>query len=265
MKMRLWSKIERKRRKYIRRYSAKIKRAMMELIKPVLQMLEYSNDLDALKAGIPALINTDRINEILIEMYGKVGGDFAANVGDFIKNRNKSMVMGAIKKNLEQDLWEQYMEQYAIREAGVQVVSINTYTKKEFLKTIQGQIDEGMKKGLGTNQIADNIKKKLPGAWRRGSTWKARRIAQTEVITASNASGFMAAEQTGYNMNKIWITAPIGVAETERHAVMGINEQKRGMNEPFDVGGVPMMMPGDPTGGAENVINCRCSLIYEVI
>jgi hypothetical protein len=34
------------------------------------------------------------------------------------------------------------------------------------------------------------------------------------------------------------------------------------MNEDFIVGGVPMEYAGDPKGGASNVINCRCVIIY---
>lgn len=261
--MKLWSKIERKRRKYIRIYSKRLKNAMGGLIKPVLEMLEYSTDLDGLKANIPALIKTDKLNELLIEMYGSVGRDFGSNVKDFIKGSKKSII-----KNIEEDIWQEQMEQYALFNAGVQIRSINTYTKKEFLKVIQSQIDKGIKEGLGSYQIAANIKKKLPGEWRRGSTWKARRIAVTEVNTASNKATYLAADQTGYNMNKFWIVAPPGVAKEERHvAIAGLNGQKRAMNEAFDVGGVQMMHPGDASLGAEadNIVNCHCSVGYEVI
>ena len=34
------------------------------------------------------------------------------------------------------------------------------------------------------------------------------------------------------------------------------------MNEDFTVDGTPMSYAGDPKGGAKNVINCRCIIIY---
>jgi hypothetical protein len=40
--------------------------------------------------------------------------------------------------------------------------------------------------------------------------------------------------------------------------------QPRGLNEPFIVGGMSMMHPGDPAGGAANVINCRCIVRHEI-
>ena len=112
-----------------------------------------------------------------------------------------------------------------------------------------------------------NIKKKLPGEWRRGSTWKARRIAVTEVNSASNTSSFKAADQLGYNMNKFWICAPRGVAKKERHTIMGVNGQKRAMKEPFDIGISKLMHPGDSSLGADasDIINCHCTVTYEVI
>jgi len=33
-------------------------------------------------------------------------------------------------------------------------------------------------------------------------------------------------------------------------------------NDLFNVGGVLMKYPGDPAGGAANVCNCRCAIVY---
>ena len=33
-------------------------------------------------------------------------------------------------------------------------------------------------------------------------------------------------------------------------------------DEDFDINGTPMSFPSDPKGGAKNVINCRCVLVY---
>ena len=37
--------------------------------------------------------------------------------------------------------------------------------------------------------------------------------------------------------------------------------QRTLMSEPFRVGGAALMFPGDPRGPAQEVINCRCSLL----
>ena len=40
------------------------------------------------------------------------------------------------------------------------------------------------------------------------------------------------------------------------------NGQTVDMSEDFTVGGVPMGFAGDSKGGAKNVINCRCVIVY---
>ena len=40
------------------------------------------------------------------------------------------------------------------------------------------------------------------------------------------------------------------------------NGQRVHMDEKFNVGGAEMDYAGDPAGGAKNVINCRCVIIY---
>jgi uncharacterized protein with gpF-like domain len=63
----------------------------------------------------------------------------------------------------------------------------------------------------------------------------------------------------GVKMLKQWVSA--GDLRT-RSAHASANGQVVDMDEDFIVGGVPMAYAGDPKGGAKNVINCRCAIIY---
>lgn len=263
-----WSNIERKRRKYINIYYRKFRKELNDLAIPVLEFFKYSNDYDNLINSIPALINTEKVNALLIEMYGTVGKDFAVNIKDSIKRKQSQE--NFIKKDLEEDLWDEYMQEWAMREAGMKIVSINNYTRDEFIRLIREQITYGHENGLGRDQIADRIYKKLPNEWKLSTYWKAQRIAQTEVIGASNRAGYEAAIRTGYNMMKTWLTAPVGLAKKERHALPGAVMQKTvQMNEKFKVDGgrgyEDMDCPGDANASPENVINCRCTITYEII
>jgi uncharacterized protein with gpF-like domain len=47
-----------------------------------------------------------------------------------------------------------------------------------------------------------------------------------------------------------------------RSAHSSANGQVVDMSEDFMIGGVPMGYAGDSKGGAKNVINCRCVIIY---
>ncbi len=263
-----WSNIERKRRKYINTYYRKFRKELNDLVIPVMEFFKYSNDYDNLIASIPALVKTDKVNALLVEMYGTVGRDFASNIKDSI-NR-KRLKEGIATKDLDEDLWDEFMQEWAMREAGIKIVSINNYTKDEFIRLIREQITYGHEYGLGRDQIADRIYKQLPKEWNLSTYWKAQRIAQTEVIGASNRASFEAASRTGYNMTKTWLTAPLGLAKNERHALPGaIMQETVQMHEKFKVDGgngyEDMDCPGDANASPENVINCRCTITYEII
>ena len=60
-------------------------------------------------------------------------------------------------------------------------------------------------------------------------------------------------------MIKRWASTNDGRTRSHHSAANG---QQRPMNEDFIVGGAPMAYAGDPKGGARNVINCRCVIIY---
>jgi hypothetical protein len=64
-------------------------------------------------------------------------------------------------------------------------------------------------------------------------------------------------------MTKHWIST-LDARTRDAHAAMSPDDGV-GINEDFLVGGVPMSRPGDPRGGAANVINCRCSLVYREV
>lgn len=114
--------------------------------------------------------------------------------------------------------------------------------------------------------MTSNIYKAV-GANLRGNGYaRAKAIAQTEVISASNQASEYAARSTGYNYRKFWSTSGLpGIRAShifaEQHHENGI-----GMDESFDMGdGTFMLYPGDPAGTPENVINCRCTVIHEIV
>jgi len=44
---------------------------------------------------------------------------------------------------------------------------------------------------------------------------------------------------------------------------MGVDNQKRGMNEDFQIGNSNLEYPGDPKGQPEDIINCHCAMVHE--
>ncbi|WP_434593275.1 phage minor head protein [Streptomyces sp. A5-4] len=87
-----------------------------------------------------------------------------------------------------------------------------------------------------------------------------QRIAQTEASRAWNTSTLAAAQAvTGPDrpLVKQWVTRHDSKVRTAHDQADG---QIRLLAEPFDVGGVEMATPGDPSAPAALVISCRCRL-----
>lgn len=87
---------------------------------------------------------------------------------------------------------------------------------------------------------------------------RAERIARTESTRAWNAGTLAAAQAlTGPDrpLVKQWLTRN---DERVRVAHRDANGQLQLLDEPFDVGGTPMMYPGDPTAPADLTVQCRC-------
>lgn len=91
------------------------------------------------------------------------------------------------------------------------------------------------------------------------SVWKTRAtlIARTESTGAYNAGALVALGDEGARC-KEWL-ATSDQRTRPNHAA--VNGTVIPVAEPFIVGGAELMMPGDPTGPASEVCNCRCALV----
>lgn len=82
---------------------------------------------------------------------------------------------------------------------------------------------------------------------------RAATIARTEVVSASQLGVLSGYEQSGLEI-KIWVATPDGNTRDSHAAIDG---EEKGLHQPFSNG---LQFPGDPTGQAEEVINCRCTI-----
>lgn len=92
---------------------------------------------------------------------------------------------------------------------------------------------------------------------------RAERIARTELQVARSHAVFTSARMladAGVSVQKMWNAAH---DERTREWHAAADGQVRDVNDPFDVGGEPLMFPGDREhGSAENCIQCRCNVTY---
>lgn len=88
---------------------------------------------------------------------------------------------------------------------------------------------------------------------------RAKTVAVTEVHRAYNFGSLAMAMNVGRGVRKRWDAKEDSAT---RPAHFNADGQIRTINTPFIVGGEALMAPGDPSGSAWNVINCRCKLRY---
>lgn len=119
--------------------------------------------------------------------------------------------------------------------------------------------------GLNRGEDVDALRARLLSVFDTGGgvqlgDSRAARIAMTEATRAFNAGALAAAQAlTGPDrpLVKQWITRR---DDRVREAHADTNGQLQLLDDPFDVGGVPMQYPGDPTAPAALTVNCRCVL-----
>jgi len=140
----------------------------------------------------------------------------------------------------------QYISNEAIRK---RITNISETTRSQIVR----QVANGQDDGLGVVDIAKNISNAAAGISRtRGAV-----IARTETHGAANNGADAAARKTGLTLKKEWIAVQDARTRDPHKDVDGTIV---GMDERFFVGNEFLSYPGDPSGRADNVINCRCAI-----
>lgn len=123
---------------------------------------------------------------------------------------------------------------------------------------------KALDEGTAAGDTVDELKARLIGVFADDGgqlgPGRAERIAMTEATRAFNAGALAAAQElTGPDrpLVKQWITRRDSRVR-EPHA--DANGQLQLLDDPFQVGGVDMQYPGDPTAPASLTVNCRCIL-----
>ncbi|WP_162451325.1 phage minor head protein [Phytoactinopolyspora mesophila] len=117
----------------------------------------------------------------------------------------------------------------------------------------------GVEQGLGSEDLARSIQDTFSDEHGDLSRSRARRIARTETISATNDAKLQTELDLPEELRpsyKRWIAA---VDERTRPEHFAADGQTVEIDAPFDVGGEALMFPGDPNASAENVIQCRCT------
>ena len=234
----------RKRKPFETKYARKFRLALREQLARVLAI----NDYNGIESRLLTLVTPDPIRRVFVELYREVGTHFAKLAENQFKDG---------------DIWEMEMERYALEIAGEHITWITETSRELILDSVRKGVKVAQEQGLGISQATDIIQRELLQRYGKIERWRAMRIANTEILTASNRGAQVAteklAERYGVPMKKTWLIGGRNVRDTHQAA----NGQSVGLKADFVVGGHLAKMPGDPRLPAEETINCKCTVIYE--
>lgn len=132
----------------------------------------------------------------------------------------------------------------------------------EVYNLVFAEINDAVNSGGSVSDVATAVDGVL--ATTNSERWanRARVIAITETTRAygagTTAAGLEQSRVTGRLLQKRWRTEHDNRVRASHIAVDGVTLP---LYQPFNVGGWPMLFPGDPQGPADEVVNCRCDMV----
>lgn len=245
-----WKASERMRAAHYRSAQRIFKRSLIEQFKPVIDYVNLMGGSLTIEDAVD-MINRGAVQDAYEYVYQTTGGDFAKS--EFAK------FAGATNDAMKQQ-FDDFFAEYVRTGAAKRVTSITNVSKKYARKIISNTIADNPE--VGTDKLGRLISQALNKEGGKISAWRARVIARTEVVTASNLGQQVGAEAIGQDMMKTWLST---ADDRIRDAHLMADGQTVGLKEDFIVGGERMSVPGDARGSAGNTVNCRCAVTYEVI
>lgn len=129
-------------------------------------------------------------------------------------------------------------------------------------------VQQALADGVANGASIDDLASAVQDVFTNASTNRAKTIARTEVISASNGSATLTASQLPPDVcaGQEWISTrddrTRGNDEKDEFDHLSVDGQVVAMGAPFEVGGESLLYPGDPDGDGGNVINCRCTVAF---
>lgn len=232
-------------------FIARIKRALNETMQPLFEAIEQGTLTSPAQAE--TLIRPNAIERELRWLYVNWGYRMLMW---FRKNYDPTDV-----KSFD---WLQRLEEWFQTNGAekVKVIYATTIDKtKDLIRIALPLANEGR----SIDEIQKAVKKEITDAGGVISEGRARTIARTEVIGASENATYQAMAAENSNLEKQWVTGGANIRESHL-AAEGLGWV------PFDyvyrlpaANGFDEMAHPHDNGSPENVINCKCTLIYRVV
>lgn len=159
----------------------------------------------------------------------------------------------AVRFGIDFDLAAPWVAEFIDARANQLAGNVTTTT----YEAIQAQLVEGVQAGESIDDLAARIRTLFTQTY----AGRAETVARTEVIGAYNGASMLGAAQLPADVvaGAEWIATRDG---RTREAHASADGQLAAIGAAFDIGGAAMAYPGDPAGGAGNVVNCRCTVAF---
>lgn len=262
MNNRQWKRTQKIRRRYQPLFEKRLKRIFAEQGAAVVKLLKDYRPEDAIPL-VGSVIKEDPLKKFFKSLYENVGIAFAKS-----SHRELKSNAGIISTKQDDDLessWMTEMHRYAEHDAGKRIVSITGSSKTIARNILSEQFAEGIEEGLGIEEMTSKIVTEFRLQWGQFARFRARRIVETEILSASNAGSYIGAESVGIPMIKIWMAGGENIRDYNNGSPfshVAADGEQVPMEDEFIRSGEPMTFPGDPKGSPGNVINCKCSIGY---
>ena len=197
------------------------------------------------------IFTLDGFGKLYEGLYERIGMTFA---NWYAKNFDKYLTKG-VSANQFQEPWRASFRNQGILVGAQRVTLVQNTAKKTLIKVYRQLANDPVFASEGEVVRAKMLRQQFD----RYSKYQAERLVRTEATNAANYATMQSAQDIfpGADMQKEWISAS---DERTRAAHREANGQIVDFNKPFIVKGEYLMRPGDPSGSASNVVNCRCSM-----
>lgn len=259
---------DRYREKYLRWHKTYEKRANTELLK-VFKGWAKNISLTGQSNQWVHQIDEQFDEEDLIKAYVKIYTEIGLKHGQRI-GKAANMSKKDFNPNFFKEFYERYVALFLQQSGMTRIYDV----RNTFITFISEQLTGRQAQSLfgdapDPSRIATWIQNQ--SSKRSFFRWQALRIARTESTAASNLGGLNAIKDSGFVMDKIWVSAQD--SRTRRNPDdwfdhYHMNGKSVRMNEKFKMSSMKghideLDMPGDPKAHPANTINCRCTLIYK--
>ena len=242
------------------KYRKLFSRAIFAQYQPIIRIAGEQGAESALQQ-IPLFVRPDPLIDVFTQMFREIAPRTAYEYRRSLQQGRKGEPGPYLTKaDPDFDSWLNYFNEFILpsmlRRANIRITSVTQTTQR----LLRDAINAGIEQGLGIDKIAGYLFDEMGSA----TASRARTIAQTETISASNQAAFEGANSAGIPYRKFWSNSGL---ESVRESHIFAQEWSYGQDgiepeEYFDMGnGNFLLHPGDPEAPAEEVVNCRCTLI----